>query len=90
MLSIFQLGRFVSPFYFAGTREIGGFRILRRSAECKPRPNGIVTHFLLASSSSKIPLGRGSAKAFNERLGVINVFPTAAEVQIWFRIFDLH
>ncbi len=39
MLSVFQLGRFVSPLKIAGTREIGGFRILRRSAKCTPRPN---------------------------------------------------
>ncbi len=39
MLSVFQLERFVSPFKIAGTREIGGFRILRRSAKCTPRPN---------------------------------------------------
>ncbi len=39
MLSVFQLGRFVCPFKIAGTREIGGFRILRRSAKCTPRPN---------------------------------------------------
>ncbi len=37
MLSVFQLGRFVSPFKIVGTREVGGFRILRRSAKCTPR-----------------------------------------------------
>ncbi len=39
MLSVFQLGRFVSPFKIAGTRVIGGFRILRRSAKCTRRQN---------------------------------------------------
>ncbi len=39
MLSVFQLGRFVGPFKVAGTRVIGGFRILRRSAKCTRRPN---------------------------------------------------
>ncbi len=39
MLSVFQLGRFVSLFKIAGTREIGGFHILRRSAKYTPRPN---------------------------------------------------
>ncbi len=39
MLSVFQLGRFESPFKIAGTRVIGGFRILRRSAQCTRRPN---------------------------------------------------
>ncbi len=39
MLSVFQLGQFVSPFKIAGTREIGGFRILRRTAKCTPQPN---------------------------------------------------
>ncbi len=39
MLSVFQLGRFCSPFKIAGTRVIGGFGILRRSAQCTRRPN---------------------------------------------------
>ncbi len=39
MLPVFQLGRFFSPFKIAGTRVIGGFRILRRSAQCTRRPN---------------------------------------------------
>ncbi len=38
MLSVFQLGRLVSPFKIVDTLEIGGFRILRRSAKCRPRP----------------------------------------------------
>ncbi len=39
MLSVFQLGRFVSPFKITRTRVIDGFRILRRSAQCTRRPN---------------------------------------------------
>ncbi len=38
---------------------------------------------LLASTSSNVLLGRGSEKAFDECLGVSNVFPYAAFVQIW-------
>ncbi len=30
-----------------------------------------------------LPFFRGSEKAFNEGVGVSNVFPSAAEVQIW-------
>ncbi len=36
--------------------------------------------------SSKVLLWRGSERAFHECLGVSNVFPSAAQVQIWLRI----
>ncbi len=42
----------------------------------------IGSQILLTSASSKVLLGRGSEKAFDECLGVSNVFPSAALVQI--------
>ncbi len=38
----------------------------------------IGSQLLLASTSSNVLLGRGSEKAFNECLGVSNVFPSVA------------
>ncbi len=38
------------------------------------------SQLLLTSTSSKVLLGRGSEKAFNECLGVSNVFPSVAQV----------
>ncbi len=46
-------------------------------------------HFLkllLASISSNVLLGRGSAKTINKRRGLSNVFPSAALVYIWLLI----
>ncbi len=39
------------------------------------------SQLLLASTSSHVQLRRGSEKAFNECLGLSNVFPNAAEVE---------
>ncbi len=44
---------------------------------------------LPSSTSSNVLLGRGSEKAFNECLGVRNVFPSAAYVQIWLLLLHL-
>ncbi len=43
----------------------------------------IDSQLLLASTSSKVLLGRGSEEAFNEYLGLSSVFPSVAQVQIW-------
>ncbi len=62
MLSVFQLWRFVDPFKIAGTRVIGGFRILRRSAKCTRRPN------LKAARN----FGEGMTLAFRSGFGLAN------------------
>ncbi len=54
MLSVFQLGRFVSPFKIAGTRVIGGFRILRQSAQCTRRPNLKAARFILEPEQGRV------------------------------------
>ncbi len=43
----------------------------------------IGSQLLLTLASSKVLLGRGSEKHFNECLGVSNIFPSVASVQIW-------
>ncbi len=48
------------------------------------------SQLLRAFISSKVLLGEGSEKAFNEYLGVRIAFPSAAEVQIWLLIFIQH
>ncbi len=42
--------------------------------------------FLLASTNPNVLLGKGTVKVFTERLGLRNVFPYAAFVQIWLLI----
>ncbi len=41
------------------------------------KTNKIGSQLLVASASSNVLLGQGSEKAFNEGLGVGNVFPSA-------------
>ncbi len=67
MLSVFQLGRFVSPFKIGGTRVIDGFRILRRSAKCTRRPRAIYLNVVVlagAVDSSREEYG-GSISCYN-------------------------
>ncbi len=45
--------------------------------ECFALPWKVGSQLLLTSTSSNVLLGRGSKKAFNECLGVSNVFPSA-------------
>ncbi len=42
----------------------------------------IDSQLLLASTSSNVPSGWGSEKAFNECLGVNSAFPSAAQVEL--------
>ncbi len=43
----------------------------------------IGSQLLLASTSSNVLLGQGSEKAFNECLGVSNVFPSTVQVPLF-------
>ncbi len=67
MLSVLQLELFIKPSKIAGTRAVGGFRILRRSAKCTRRPRAFGTPTGVANDDIICVFEKGT-QCFREKI----------------------